>query len=274
MSTLSELHHRIVGSKEYDRMLRSVAPMCDYFNINQFYYARIQVYCGQTYYSVLATNLRWQEFLFNNVHMIAAWPVFKNPDKHPSRIILKKNTGVSQFNNVLDVAWNTFNINFTVDIQRKIPGGIELYGFGVNFLNPKAEEYLINELPLLNKFIAYFQKENKKIVGLAYDHQVEISSFLGPTIIDEPIEYQFSKKRELLLEHLGFGSALSLSSREMDILKFMANGFSANYVGHQLHISSRTVENHIANIKSKLDIHSKVNLIKKAQEIVAILNLK
>ena len=125
---------------------------------------------------------------------------------------------------------------------------------------------------LSKKFISYFQKENKKFIDFVHDHEVDISSFLGPSCNEAPNAFPISPKRELLLKQLGFGAILLLTPREIEVLKYMAYGFPANYIAQKLHLSCRTVENYITVIKSKLDCDSKVELIKKAQDIVLVIN--
>lgn len=272
MASLQEMHHRTSSNKDYDRMIRSVAPLCDYFNLSQFYYMRIQAKADKGYFSSLGTHLDWHECIFENIEMVAPWPMVRHPDKLSSQITLLKNTDNFQFNQLLDFAWNKYGINFTIDIQRKIPGGIESYGFGVQTRHPAAEGHLLKELPLLEKFISYFHSENKKFIAFAHDHQVEISSLMGPRFYEDPQNpYPVSPQKELLLKQLGLSAYLSLTKREIDVLKFLANGFPANYVAKKLHLSSRTVENNIAIIKSKLDCKSKVELILKAQDMVSIM---
>lgn len=49
-----------------------------------------------------------------------------------------------------------------------------------------------------------------------------------------------------------------LTGRQAEILELVANGLSNSEIGSKLYISTRTVENHISTIFSKLNIHSRV----------------
>lgn len=53
-----------------------------------------------------------------------------------------------------------------------------------------------------------------------------------------------------------------LSTREMDILKLMVEGFDYKVVADKLNISPHTVRKHIANIYEKLHVCSKVDAVK------------
>jgi DNA-binding NarL/FixJ family response regulator len=66
--------------------------------------------------------------------------------------------------------------------------------------------------------------------------------------------------------HKGELSSLSdpLTTREREILKLIAEGISNKEIADLLYISSRTVENHRANIMRKLNIKQTANLVKYA----------
>ena len=55
-----------------------------------------------------------------------------------------------------------------------------------------------------------------------------------------------------------------LTSRELEILKALAQGLSSKAIGEQLHISSRTVDTHRTNMMKKLKISKVTGLIRLA----------
>ena len=55
-----------------------------------------------------------------------------------------------------------------------------------------------------------------------------------------------------------------LSAREIEILKFIAQGLSNTEISKKLFISSRTVDNHRTNIMKKLDVHNIAGIIRYA----------
>jgi len=55
-----------------------------------------------------------------------------------------------------------------------------------------------------------------------------------------------------------------LSTREIEILKFIAQGLSNTEISKKLFISSRTVDNHRTNIMKKLDVHNIAGIIRYA----------
>ena len=55
-----------------------------------------------------------------------------------------------------------------------------------------------------------------------------------------------------------------LTDRERDVLKLLAEGYTAQEIADMLVISPKTVEGHKTNLMAKLDIHSRIDLVKYA----------
>ncbi len=62
----------------------------------------------------------------------------------------------------------------------------------------------------------------------------------------------------------------SLTPREKEVLRLMAEGISSRDIGARLHISYTTVRTHIRSLGSKLGVHSKLEAIVKARELALI----
>ena len=56
-----------------------------------------------------------------------------------------------------------------------------------------------------------------------------------------------------------------LSARELEVLRMLASGTSTKSIAAGLHISSTTVNNHIRHILDKLDAHSRLEAIRRAE---------
>ncbi|MBW2481566.1 MAG: response regulator transcription factor [Deltaproteobacteria bacterium] len=59
----------------------------------------------------------------------------------------------------------------------------------------------------------------------------------------------------------------TLTAREQEILRLLAEGLSPKEIGQKLFISPKTVENHRANIMNKLDLHSTLELVRYAAKL-------
>jgi two-component system, NarL family, response regulator NreC len=57
-----------------------------------------------------------------------------------------------------------------------------------------------------------------------------------------------------------------LTDREVEVLCLLANGYSNRQIADQLYLSVRTVESHRANLISKLDLHTRLELVRYARK--------
>jgi two-component system response regulator NreC len=63
---------------------------------------------------------------------------------------------------------------------------------------------------------------------------------------------------------VGSGEPESLTSREVEVLKLIAAGYTNRQIADRLILSVRTVESHRANLMDKLGLHSRVELVRYA----------
>ena len=59
--------------------------------------------------------------------------------------------------------------------------------------------------------------------------------------------------------------AIELSTREIEVLRFLAKGRTTKGIANELHISRSTVNNHIQHILRKLDSHTRLQAIRRAE---------
>ena len=81
---------------------------------------------------------------------------------------------------------------------------------------------------------------------------------MPPSGIDNHLINQFEKVQE------GRSELVTLSQREQQVLKLIAEGFSYKEIGNKLSISPRTVESHKNNLLVKLNLNSPIDLVKYA----------
>jgi DNA-binding CsgD family transcriptional regulator len=62
------------------------------------------------------------------------------------------------------------------------------------------------------------------------------------------------------------GSVIGLSSRELEVLRLVADGRSNREIGELLFISEKTAGRHVSNIFTKLDVHSRAEAARIAAE--------
>lgn len=61
------------------------------------------------------------------------------------------------------------------------------------------------------------------------------------------------------------GQEAELTNRELEILRLLSKGNSTSSVANRLHISSTTVNNHVQHILRKLDSHTRLEAIRRAE---------
>ncbi len=84
--------------------------------------------------------------------------------------------------------------------------------------------------------------------------------FLDSSISHEVVERLMkSPVREAKVSNTEYGS---LTPREQEIMRLLAEGISKKEIAQRLFISIKTVENHRANIMRKLDIHNAMELVR------------
>lgn len=257
------MHQKICSSPHYDKWVKFSKLLKDQFGINHFWYYKI-TYSG--HYSYMGTHAAWSEFCYSN-NMTLLFPCLAQPDELQPGIILMKASSSEAFKNVLDTAWSKFGINFNLNIQSRIPEGIEAYGFATQYNGLLAEQRLLKELPLLNYFTKVCRRKYGKLFELLDETQVELFKQSKPRS-----SRRDNFDRHEFFEKMGNPQLLSLTSREKDVIKYLAHGFPASYIAEQLFLSQRTIETHVTSIKQKLNCDSKVELIQLAKEFTPILD--
>jgi len=92
----------------------------------------------------------------------------------------------------------------------------------------------------------------------------------GDYFLDSSVSHQVVKKlmesplREAKITDAGYGS---LTPREQEVMRLLAEGLSTKEIAEELFISPKTAENHRYNIMSKLDLHNTHELVRYAAKM-------
>jgi DNA-binding NarL/FixJ family response regulator len=124
-------------------------------------------------------------------------------------------------------------------------------GLGLLFLSHYAEaHYLMRILRIGTEAIGYRLKEKVGSVDVLTDTLMRIQAgeiVIEPVLAQRLVERPNGNRRD---------AVASLSERESDVLRLMAEGRSNSGIAEQLYITQKAVEKHIANIFTKLDLHA------------------
>ncbi len=91
---------------------------------------------------------------------------------------------------------------------------------------------------------------------VAIDSVLQNKTYISPGISDQVIE-GYLNGRKTLKEESDWDT---VTQREREVLKLLAEGFANKEIADFLHISVKTVEKHRSNLISKLDLHNVAQL--------------
>ncbi len=152
-----------------------------------------------------------------------------------------------------------FGIEVTREIMAKLPGTcIMILSMHSNIdyvteaFKAGAKGYLVKE-----------SAAEKLVEGLDSISQGEyfLDTSLSPQVVKNLIA---SEDKEAKIRDTGYGS---LTPREQEIMRLVAEGLSSRAIAEKLFISPKTVENHRTNIMNKLDVHSVLELVRYAARL-------
>jgi DNA-binding NarL/FixJ family response regulator len=91
---------------------------------------------------------------------------------------------------------------------------------------------------------------------IAIESVLQDKTYISPGIADHVVD-GFLTGREKMKKEGRWGT---VTQREREVLKLLAEGFTNKEISDLLHISAKTVEKHRANLIAKLDIHNVAQL--------------
>lgn len=115
----------------------------------------------------------------------------------------------------------------------------------------KTEEYILATLQAGADGYALKDATHSELV-MAIEHVLEGSCYLSPDISGKVIEGYLEGRKTLKAT----SAWDTLTQREREILKLIAEGYKNREVADYLCISLKTVEKHRANLMKKLDLHN------------------
>lgn len=93
---------------------------------------------------------------------------------------------------------------------------------------------------------------SRKELMLAIDSVLEGKTYISPGISGQVMEGYLAGRKEMR----GRSRWETVTQREREVLKLVAEGYSNKQIGDFLNISVKTVEKHRANLIDKLDLHN------------------
>ncbi len=112
----------------------------------------------------------------------------------------------------------------------------------------------------------YIVKESasdRLIMGLetVYNGEYFLDSSISHAVVEKLLK---SPLKESQIEDEDYGS---LTPREQEVMRLLAEGFAVREIAEKLYISPKTVENHRSNIMRKLGLHNAIELARYAARL-------
>lgn len=178
-----------------------------------------------------------------------------------------------------------FGVDHTFTLIEKNALGMQYYHFSTNLKNESFNQEYFRHFDLLKHFIMHFNEQvtSSKHLSSAYSTTFSLTEnpttlinecrtltarerFLQQLNIKNKHQYAMDLLNQDTKKYLSTRYQHKLSPREIDCLALTVQGKTAKLIASALAISRRTVEEHIASIKTKLNAYSKSDLIEKVIE--------
>lgn len=123
------------------------------------------------------------------------------------------------------------------------------------------EKFIVQKMITAGALGYILKNIDKEVLIKAINTVIKGETFFSSEI---PIILSSHTSEETILPQTQSSYNSLLSPREIEILKYIANGLSNIEISQKLFISSKTVDTHRTNIMKKLNIHNVVGLVKYA----------
>jgi len=159
-----------------------------------------------------------------------------------------------------------FNISHPFYMFERYDNYFDLYVYALEKGSVASVNTYFNNIPMLENFKFYFKEKARKLIENSKKNKIIIpkhmqANFGGlqknndlckkESISFLPKKYFFESKDEVFW----------FTSRQMEVLTYLGRGFTAKQIAKKLTLSVRTIESYINDIKLKLDIKNKSDLI-------------
>ena len=254
---------------EYQQSLSSrivdfCKPLNDYLGISLFTY--FKVYPKESSYITFSNDIKLTREYCTKIHNDTIYFQQYLEGNNKSRLILWPQDPLNLATNLIFKRgyWHGMNVITHIDNDM-----IEGCGFVSHKNNARINEFYIKHHDVLEKFVEHF-----KITFADKIAQAELckAKHKDGFALNLP-EYQKNNLPDNIkefLEAIGTnsnrlninGQLIQLTKREMQCLELVDKGCSAKIIGRELLLSSKTIENHLNNIRQKTGVHHKHDLVR------------
>ncbi|MCF6766146.1 helix-turn-helix transcriptional regulator [Thiotrichales bacterium 19S3-7] len=268
------LHMHNIGSVKYKEVIADLcAPLYKYFHIVGFK-STAYSYDGNFFFYGNRPKMT-DDFIKNQLFLYyrdIPWPKFDT-----LILPLKKiNAFLPKLNKKLDTKVHLKNEDYALCLCENTEYGREQFWF-TGHSNNNIKEVFHNERGVLREFIHYFINQTANLRSelmklnyshYDYDYSSEENIPLSRECIensDTPFKFNCNNNSKSFLQDIGVFNTITsthnLSHREQKILQLTSLGKTSKDIAEDMFISSKTVEAYLVNIKEKLNVKNKVELV-------------
>lgn len=262
MIILPDKHITFASANDMNQLIKPLQP----FNINHLVYVK-RFNDGSCVN--LCNRPEWTRYFYNK--QLYKRGLFEGKEKNYQSSYILWNTLADQ--EVFKAARTDFYLEDGITIVKEGAEYCEFFYIGTNQKQPQLNNFFVNNLDLLNRFVLYFRDRGKDLIKKASKYKInhvviDTSSIQSKELIllkqlnVLELKKQFVRDTKIKSYYLNNNQTeTSFSNREIDCIKLLLEGKTALEAGKILYISSRTVEKHLDNIRLKLNCHKKSAII-------------
>jgi len=161
------------------------------------------------------------------------------------------------FNQVAHEYIMYFNLSFPLYLFERSENYFDLYIFESHGNGAKSVNTYLNNFSLLENFKSYFKETAADLIAQSQNHKIILPESMRPNFgglmeTESPLP---------LVTSLPETIKNNFSKRKTEVIYYLLRGCSAKEIGIHLNLSHRTIEFHINEIKAKIGVKKKADLI-------------
>lgn len=248
-------------SIKYDRLAKKLSrPLFDHFGITYFCYQWVS---NDGHWFTLGNNPDW--LLYSGEHQFYQFdPSLIKPHHYQSSsICFPQHHKHDDFQQIMIAkAIHVFDLDHALAIIEPNSLGCEYFFFSAPQKHRKVLDIYLAQLTTLRRdYLHHVKKEVKPVYEHCLAHSVNLNQI-------NPVGFNSQNIMTVELidqQDMAFISAINntppLTLREQDCLKLYRQGLTAKQTAQQMKLSHRTIEDYFENIKEKLGVTSKRELL-------------
>jgi len=167
---------------------------------------------------------------------------------------------------------NLFNHDHLFYMFERYSGYFEMCIFAAAPENYGVINYYLNNMDIFEKFKFYFKDKAYQHIEYLNKNRLFVPEYLRPNfkglsdnniIMKQSCPEEMTPKRYMLS---GKYEGIYFTEREMETLKYLAKGYSAKEIAKKIAVSPRTAECFLSNIKEKIKVSNKGDVVNFIQE--------